>query len=112
LSHAMQESGMDREVIAERMKEYLGGQNVTLNMLQTYASPARRDHKITLERFIAFVAVTGCHDLLGFVAEFSDFAVVPEEYLDVINLSEAENFAEKAIAHRDRLLSKVKGRYR
>ena len=112
LSHAMQNCDKSREEIAAEMSDYLGGQNVTLNMLQTYASPARRDHKITLERFIAFVAVTGCHDLLGFVAEFSDYAVVPEEYLDVINLSEAERLAEKAIAHRDQLLCKVRGRYR
>lgn len=112
LSHAMQNSDKSRAEIASEMSEYLGGQRVTENMLDTYASPARRDHKITLERFIALVAVTECHDLLGFVADFSGFAVVPENYVDVINLSEAEGFAQKAIEHRDLMLSKVRGRYR
>lgn len=108
ISHALRTSNLDRKAIASQMSEYLGGQNVTENMLDQYASSARKDHKITLERFVALVAVTGCHDLLGFVAGFSDFAVVPAEYLDVINASEAEDFARKAAEHSELMQAKLK----
>lgn len=113
ISHAMQEChrkhGKDREQIAEEMSEYLGGQNVTVHMLNTYASPARRDHKITLERLIALVDVTGCHELLGFVADFSNFVVVPKRYAEIIHLWIAEEEKEKMDRHLTMLRSKVKG---
>ncbi len=109
ISHSMQKSGMDRIEIAQKMSDYLGGQNVTENMLNTYASPARRDHKITLERLIALVDVTGCHELLGFVAGFSDFVVVPKRYAEIIHLWIAEEEKEKMDRHLTMLRSKVKG---
>lgn len=107
VSHALRTTSIRREAVASQMSEYLG-QTVTENMLDQYASSARKDHKITLERFIALVAVTGCHDLLGFVAGFSDFAVVPSEYLDVINAAEAEDFARKALEHSELMQAKLK----
>ena len=112
LSHAMQQCEFDRDEIAERMSYYLGGQKVTLNMLDQYASPARKDHKITLERFIALVAVTGCHDLLGFVAEFSDFAVIPEEYLADIKIAKTDALIADAKIYRDGLQALSQGRGR
>lgn len=107
ISHAMQSSDLGREEIAKRMSEFLV-QNVTENMLDQYASPARTDSKITLARFIALVEVTGCHDLLGFVAGFSDFAVVPDKYVDVIKLDAVEDRIAEAIRYRDTLAVKVK----
>ena len=112
LSHAMQGSDLSRSDIALKMSEYLGGQKVTENMLDTYASPARKDHKITLERFIALVAVTDCHDLLGFVAEFSDFAVVPEEYIADIKIAKTDALIADAEIYRDGLKAMAQGRGR
>ena len=109
LSHAMHESGLSRTVIAEKMSEYLGGKNVTENMLDQYASPARKDHKITVERFIALVDVTGCHELLGFVAGFSDHIVVPARYGEIIHLWETEEAMARLENRRAALAGKVKG---
>ena len=108
LSHAMHECGLSRVEIAEKMSTYLD-QKVTENMLNTYASPAREDHKITLERLIALVEVTGSHGLLGFVADFSDFVVVPKRFAEVIHLWIAEEELEKMERHRAILQSKVRG---
>ena len=108
VSHAMQESGKSRAEIATQMSVYLD-QNVTENMLNTYASPARDDHKITLERLIALVEVTDSHGLLGFVAGFSDFVVVPKRYAEIIELWVAEEEKTKMDRHLTMLRSKVKG---
>lgn len=107
LSHAMHECDRDRETIAAEMSDYLGGQNITLNMLDSYASPARRDHKITLERFIALVHVTGCHDVLGFVAEFSDFAVVPKKFVKIIEREALQDHQDKMTKALDVLNAKI-----
>ncbi len=109
ISHAMRESDKSRDRIACEMSDYLGGQNVTLNMLDCYASPARRDHKITLERFIALVEVLGCHNLLGFVADFSDYIVVPARYGEIIHLWETEEALAQLENRRAALAGSVKG---
>lgn len=109
VSEAMQRCGKPREQIAEEMSDYLGGQNVTANMLDTYASPARRDHKITLERLIALVNVTECHDLLGFVCGFSNFIAIPERYGEIIELWLTEEQMSAMENHRASLRGRVKG---
>jgi len=89
LSEAMSRCGKSRAQIAADMSEYLQ-QTVTENMLDCYASPARRDHKITLERFIALLDATDCYELLGFVCSFSGFVAVPARYAEVIELWQTE----------------------
>ncbi|MVA19529.1 hypothetical protein GOZ94_11270 [Agrobacterium vitis] len=89
LSEAMARSGKTRAEIAAEMSDYLS-QRVTENMLDCYASPARRDQKITLERFVALIEVTKCHELLGFVCGFSGFVAVPSRYSDIIHLWHVE----------------------
>jgi hypothetical protein len=105
ISEAMSRSGKSRGQIAAEMSDYLS-QNVTENMLDCYASPARRDHKITLERFIALIDVTGCHELLGFVCEFSGFVAVPSRYAEVIQLWQTE----ERLAELERRRSALRGR--
>lgn len=85
LSQAMANSSLSREEIASAMTEYLG-ELVTKNMLDAYASQAREEHRISLERFIALVEVTGATGLLGFVAEAFGMVVVPAKYADLIEL--------------------------
>jgi len=109
LSEAMTRSGKCRAEIAAQMSEYLG-QNVTENMLDCYASPARRDHKITLERFIALLDATDCYELLGFVAEFVGFVAVPARYAEVIQLWETEERLADLERRRAALRGRVGGR--
>ena len=98
VSRSLKASGMSREQIAEAMTEYLG-EEVSKNMLDAYASEARESHRITLERFVALINVTGQHGLLGFVAEQFDLVVVPERYSDLIELHFIEE-QERALAAR------------
>ncbi len=52
-----------RAVIAAEMSELLG-EEVSSAMLDAYASPARREHKVIMSRFLALVAVCERHDVL------------------------------------------------
>ena len=85
VSLALGASGLSRETIAAQMSEYLG-ETVTKNMLDGYASQAREDHRITLERFLALIEVTGQTGLLGFAAEQFGMVVVPSRYAELIEL--------------------------
>lgn len=108
LAHAMQKSEMSRADIAEAMSEHLG-QRVTENMLDSYASPARRDHKITLERFIALLEVTNRYELLAFVCEFAGFVAVPERYADIIEIWREDREIEERTRRRDALAGRIRG---
>lgn len=99
LSEAMSRSGKSRSQIATEMSDYLD-QRVTENMLDTYASPARKDHKITLERFIALIEATNSYELIGFVAAFSGYVAVPEKYADVIEDWHLDNEIERLERYR------------
>ncbi|WP_275789752.1 hypothetical protein [Pararhizobium gei] len=105
LSEAMAMSGKPRDTIAAEMSDYLG-QRVTENMLDVYASPARRDQKITVERFIALIDATGCYELLNFLCEFSGFVAVPARYAEVIQLWQTE----ERLADLERQRAALRGR--
>jgi len=119
VGHALNASGKTRAQIAAEMSEYLGfppeksgdrpNGAVTENMLDTYASPARREHKITLERFIALIEVTGCYDLLDFVCRPSGFVAVPERYADIIEIWREDREIEERTRRRDALVGRVRG---
>lgn len=105
LSEAMTRSGKPRAQIAAEMSDWLG-QRISENMLDQYASPARRDQKITLERFIALIEATGCHELIGFVAEPSGFVAVPGRYAEIIQLWQTE----ERLAELERQRAALRGR--
>lgn len=94
VAHAMADSGKPRSKIAEEMSDYLG-QRVTENMLDVYASQGRRDHKITLERFMALIEVTGCTDLLAFVCAPAGYVAVPRQYEAVIRKHQLREARER-----------------
>ncbi|OCP17400.1 MULTISPECIES: hypothetical protein [unclassified Ensifer] len=108
LSVAMQKSGKTRTEIADEMTEYLG-QRVTENMLDGYASPARKDHKITVERFIALLDATECYDLLAFICKQAGFVAVPERYADIIEIWRADREIEELTRQRDARMGRVRG---
>ena len=82
---ALKECGKPRSEVARIMSQELG-YPVSEATLDAYASEAKESHKISLERFIALIMATGCHNLLGFVAEFFEHVVVPERFGSLIEL--------------------------
>ena len=91
---ALKQSELSRADIAARMSDELG-YAISENMLANYASEGAEGHRITLERFIALIEVTGCIDLLGFVAEQFGRVVVDRRYQALINVHLAEEAEQK-----------------
>lgn len=108
IAHAMAESGKSRAQIAEEMGNYLD-QRVTENMLDVYASQARRDHKITLERFIALIEVTGCYDLLALVCAPAGFVAVPQQYEAVIRKHQLKEVRDRLDREEQAIDAQLKG---
>lgn len=102
---ALRACPLSRDEIAIRMSDYLG-EEVSKNMLDAYASEAREAHRITLERFIALIAVTEQHGLLGFVAEQFGLVVIPERYSDLIELHFIEEQERRLAARKSANLAR------
>lgn len=95
---ALKECGKPRSEIARLMSVELG-HPISEATLDAYASEAKESHKISLERFIALIMATGCHELLGFITEIFGHVVVPERYASLIELHLLEEH-EQEIARR------------
>ncbi len=106
VAHALKDCGKPRRVVAELMSRELDD-TISLAMLEAYASEAK-PHQISLERFMALVAVTGCYELIGFVAEPHGFAVVPAKYEDLIS----QHLLEEHAAEVDQQLAALRARRR
>lgn len=69
ISHIMSEAlklcTYDRYEVAMRMSQYLG-EDVSKNMLDAYSAESREDHKISLQRALAFDFATDTRALLDF----------------------------------------------
>ncbi|MDL2332872.1 phage regulatory CII family protein [Brucella inopinata] len=91
---ALKSSSMSRAEIAAAMSIELGYQ-ISENMLANYASEGAETHRITLERFIALIEVTGCVDLLGFIAGRFGQVVVDRKYQALINVHLADEAEQK-----------------
>ncbi|MBD8890926.1 hypothetical protein IG616_05175 [Labrenzia suaedae] len=102
VAKALKECGKDRGSVAAQMSERLGTP-VSKAMLEAYASEAKDGNNITVERFIALIHATGKTELLGFIAEGFDMAVVPKRYENVIELALIEDH-ERMIGNYKRTL--------
>lgn len=91
---ALKSSSLSRAEIAAAMTAELG-YAVSENMLANYASEGAEAHRITLERFLALIEVTGCTDLVGFVAERFGLVAVDARYRALINVHLAEEAEAK-----------------
>lgn len=83
---AMKDCPHDRKRIAKEMSLYLG-EDVSMNMLNAYASQARDAHRIPLERFVALIHVTRDRRLLELVAEMFRWTVIDVRHLPLIELA-------------------------
>lgn len=100
VAEAMKDSGHSREEIAELMSEYLGGEKVTVLMLQQYTSTANESHNIPAYRLMALFAVTNDARLLNELLAGSGFIAVPDRY-------EALLRRERAKLHLDRINQEI-----
>lgn len=69
ISRALKECDLTREMVAARMAEILDQPTFSKFMLDAYTAESRETHKITVERFVALVKVTGATWLLDVLAE-------------------------------------------
>ena len=83
VSRTLTDSGLGRDEIAGRMSDYLT-ETVSKHMLDAYASEARDDHNISLERAAAMVHATGDPRLFGDLLGRLGYAVIPERYLAAV----------------------------
>ena len=77
--------GQERDAIAAAMTTWLG-EEVSLHMLNAYASEAKSEHTINFLRVLALVHVTGDVRLLQMAAEMFGRAVVEERHLPWIEV--------------------------
>lgn len=92
-----------RKVLAAEVSELLDDE-VSWQMLDAYASPARREHKVPMSRALALVAVTGRHDLLDpIVREIGAALLVGDEVLTA-RIGQIDRTMEKLKAERRKLV--------
>ncbi|MBF0247148.1 MAG: DNA transposition protein [Alphaproteobacteria bacterium] len=76
---------LPRAEIAEKMSSWLG-EDVSANMLDQYASPAKDEHVIPLHRALALIHVTGDDvRLLQLMAEMFAHAVIESRYVHAVH---------------------------
>ncbi len=92
-----------REVIAEEMSEFLGAE-VSLPMLNKYASVSAEDKTISLDRVIALIAVTGDARFLGAELERIGKAVIDGRFLAAVEAAYYGQIADEAAAKRQAAL--------
>lgn len=85
IAETLSETELERADVARRMSEFLG-EEVSRNMLNAYASPAREDHNISYVRLLALMHATNDVRLLQIGAEMFGHVVAENKYLDWIKL--------------------------
>lgn len=94
--------GRSREELAAKVSEFLG-EDVSRQMLDAYASPAREGHKVPMSRFLAIVAVTGRHDLLDRLLREIGAALLVGEEVHTARLGHIDRQIEQLKAERRRI---------
>lgn len=95
-----------REVIAAEMSVLLG-EEVSRAMLDAYASPARVDHKIPVERLIALVVVTACQDMLDPIMREGGMAVLVGDEVHTARLGHIDRQMELLRQERKRVAGRA-----
>jgi len=112
VAEALKDSEKSREDTAAAMTEWLG-EDVSVHMLNAWASQAREDHSIPYQRLLALVHVTGDVRLLQLGAEMFGHSVVDDRYLpwvEVGQLADQRDAVERAFETARRTARKGGGR--
>jgi hypothetical protein len=107
VSAALKGTDLCREDVAKRMSEFLGGDPVTINMLNRYASPASEEHSISLARFVALLHATKDRRLLELLAEMMGWTVIERKFLPMIELAAVTERQRELGRHADALRRKA-----
>jgi hypothetical protein len=91
---ALNDCGKPRDLIAAEMSEYLG-EEVSVNMLNAYSSPARDKHNISAVRLIALAIVTADIRLFSIGPDRLGHAVVEDRYLSLIMAKQMQDKAQE-----------------
>lgn len=103
------DGGLPRAEVAKRMAEELG-RPLPVTTLDKWTSESAESHRISLDAFIALIKVTGQTDLLGFIPALFGFAVVPERFVEMIELHQIEEHERDIAARKAALQARVRGR--
>ena len=102
VSVALRDCRLKRPDVAERMSGFLG-EDVGLNILNAYASPARPDHTISMTRFAALLHVTQDRRLLELLAEPHGWAVIDRKFLKLIEIAALQEREDELRRNREAL---------
>ncbi len=106
----LRESEIERSDIATAMGDYLD-ESVPVGTLNGYASQARADNTISVERAIALCVATEDFRLITFIADQLKLAVIQRQYLPAVEEAMLTEQAE-LINERVRLLRRERKRAR
>ena len=110
VSVSLSECGMSRKDVAERMSAFLG-EKVSEAMLNAYASGARADHNISLQRFVALMHVTRDRRLLEHLAGMLGWAVIERRMLPMIELAALHEGEARLKRRKDALRRQMGGSF-
>ena len=96
-----------RPEVASRMAQWLG-RKVTDDQLDKWASESTGDRRIPLDAFLALVHATGCRELLGFAAGLFGMSVVPDKYVDILELHQLEEHKREVEIRAAALQAKIR----
>lgn len=95
VAEVLEASEKPRELIAEEMTAYLGGETVSKAMLDNYASQAKDEHTISFARMVALCAVTGDHRPLQLALDPLDRVSIDARYIGAIQEAMAREQMER-----------------
>lgn len=103
------DAGVSRMEIAGQMTRFLG-RTISEDALNKWASEASDDRRITLDAFIALARAADSAELIGFVAGLFDLAVVPDHFVELIELHQIRDHKRTIEAREAALEAKLRGR--
>lgn len=103
------DADVSRAEIAARMTEYLG-RSISEDSLNKWASEAADDRRIQLDAFIALAHASDSAELIGFVAGLFNLAVVPDRFVELIEMHQLAEHKREVDARIAALEAKMRGR--
>jgi hypothetical protein len=108
VSIALHECGKPRPAVAREMSRYLG-EDVSVAMLDAYASVARAAHRISVPRLQALIHATGDRRLLQLLADPFGWAVIERRHLPLIEVALIREREDALRRRRDALMRQARG---